>query len=65
MKDVPKASSRATVPFSEVIVRQQVVTAPSPGAVGVTGMSAVAVTRWQSLVHPGGDLQWRVCSRSL
>lgn len=67
--DLPEASSRATVLLSKVIRHQQVIAAPSPGAVCVMPQddaSAAAVARWQSLlVHRGGDLGWRISSRSL
>ena len=55
MKDSPEAPPRAAVLLYEVIVHQQVVAAPSPGAVGVTGRSG-----WQPVVHPGGDLRQRL-----
>lgn len=63
VKDLPEASSRAAVLFSKIIVGEQVITAASPGAVVVTRRSAVVMNRWQSVVHPGGAQQQRVCSR--
>lgn len=63
VKDLPEASSRATVLLSKIIVGEQVITAASPGAVAVTRRSAVVMNRWQSVVHPGGAQQQRVWSQ--
>ena len=57
MRDSPKASSRATVFLSEVLAHQQVIPAAGPGAVAADRRPAA---EGRSVVHPGGDPQWRV-----